>query len=139
MIRTNYDRVRGWMAAVEQPTPDRFTPYEDLADVEKRINLRRSLIAEEMNELFEEIAPGKKRDYNAIVKEACDLLVVTYGLFADLGIDADAAMSIVCDNNDNKVHHRQVRKDGKAIVPKTVKELLKRQVKEKLDTLINLP
>ncbi len=77
--------------------------------------LRESLMGEEFIELREAM---RANDLVAIAKEACDLLVVTYGTLVEYGIDADAVFEMVHKSNmsklgaDGKPIHRE---DGKVL------------------------
>lgn len=139
-MASNFQRVRNWMQAVKQATPDKHTPF-DLDTLE----LRRRLIFEESEEVFMclgamldggENSRLNPRHNRELVKELCDLLVVTYGALVALGVDGDVAFQLVMDNNDGKIEHAVHREDGKAIVPDDVKAQLKSEMTNKLQKLL---
>ena len=140
---SNFVRVKTWMSEVGQATPDRLTPYS-----QQILKLRQTLITEEFNEvmdLFEALSrPQQEQIYNddyvmlEVVKELCDLLVVTYGALVALGVDGDAAFRAVMENNDGKIAHAQRREDGKTVVPPEIKENLKRKMRTNLTHLLKL-
>jgi len=71
------------------------------------IDLRKSLIDEEKDELYEAI---DHNDILNVAKEAADLLVVVYGTCVAFGIDADAVFEAVHKSNMSKL-----TKDGEVI------------------------
>lgn len=81
-------------------------------------------------------APINPRFNVELIKELCDLLVVTYGALVALGVDADTVFGMVMDNNDGKIAHAEHREDGKAIVPPDVKAKLKSQMINNLHNLL---
>lgn len=94
-----------------------------------------SLILEEYHELGEAIASNKTDE---IIKEACDVLVVTLGLLLSMGIDVHKAWELVHRNNMSKVSNQDTivkdvngkimkskeSKARKAKMMKGIKELL---------------
>ena len=128
---TNYERVRSWMQSVDQETPESFQAMDSPT---KR--LRIDLIREEYKELMWELSAATP-DYSKVAKEATDVLVVVYGLFSAMGVDADKAMAITCDNNDAKVSHRRVADNGKIVVPPEVKKQLKQQAEDAMSKLVS--
>lgn len=139
-MTSNFHRVRNWMQAVNQETPEKFKPFD-----KGTLELRRRLIFEESEEVFMAFgdmldggdnAPINPRFNVELIKELCDLLVVTYGALVALGVDADTVFGMVMDNNDGKIAHAEHREDGKAIVPPDVKAKLKSQMINNLHNLL---
>jgi len=141
---SNFLRVKTWMGEVGQATPDRLTRYD-----RQTMALRKTLIKEEFNELMDlfDAMEHSTLDHTffdedtlilEVVKEMCDLLVVTYGALVALGVDGDAAFLAVMENNDGKIAHAQRREDGKTVVAPEVKENLKRKMRKNLTRLLNL-
>ena len=131
---TNFDRVEQWMTDVGQ------IPIA-LEQLDKVLERRETLIDEEYTEVMmsgKDLYPASCSKENLVdyLKELADLLVVTYGAFADLGINADEVFKIVQDENDKKVQHKEVREDGKIIVNPEVKAKLKQETKERLSSLV---
>lgn len=117
--KSNFELVRDWMVKAGQECP--VSPE----DIIPRCKLRERLIDEEYKEMKEEIIPVAGSDY---VKELADLLIVVYGAFADLGVDADEIVKIVMENNTKKLESKVVRPDGKITTPLEVKKQLKEEV-----------
>ncbi len=133
---TNFEQVQAWMRNVNQEVPATPTLLEDAVS-----KLRLNLIAEESGELLkalEEYAIGidegdlSDKEYVAVLKEAADVLVVTYGLFAAMGIDANWVHMLVMRNNGMKVQRAIKREDGKVVVPPEVKAKLKESIEAEL-------
>ena len=91
----------------------KFDP--DPAAYENLLAQRRRFIAEEVKELFEAMEEVQKTPSLAaranLVKELVDVLCVTYGTLALLGVDADAAFAEVHASNMSKTPNH----GGKAI------------------------
>ena len=125
--KSNFELVRDWMVKAGQEcpvSPKNATP---------RWELRETLIKEEFYEYLEESNPFVNTKY---IKELADLLIVTYGAFADLGIDADEVVKIVAENNTKKLKAKEVRADGKITTPRHIKQQLKEEVETQLENLI---
>jgi predicted HAD superfamily Cof-like phosphohydrolase len=138
---SNFQRVKTWMQEVGQPTPThpcRWSP--------ELLQLRRTLINEECDEVLAVFEYMEVKTPNLVstditlemVKELCDLLVVTYGALVSLGVDGDAAFRLVMENNDGKIAHAQRREDGKTVVPAEIKVQLKEKMRRNLLNLLNL-
>lgn len=99
---TNSDKVRNFMLAFGQKTPD----IPGLPDKET-VKLRLELIQEEVRELKDGIDKSNLVD---IVDALCDILYVTYGAGHAFGIDLDDPFNDVHNSNMSKLD-----KDGKPI------------------------
>lgn len=76
-------------------------PQLDIFDKDpKFVQSRLSLIQEEFNETIEAI---KNKDFTEMTDGLIDLLVVTYGMCANLGIPADKCFDIVNQSNMSKL------------------------------------
>jgi len=148
MQETNFLCVRRWMQAVDQDTPP--APFVPIG--EGVLELRKELIREEAKEAGEAfdnllnftnmdvedmLIPIQTASMTDLVKELADILVVTYGAFAAIGVDADKAMNIVMHNNFGKVEHGVKRDDGKIVVDAETKERLKNEVTTRLKELLS--
>lgn len=103
---SNFKRIKEFHRAMQHET--RVNPGFPSTD---RIALREAMIDEEYKELKIEIEyPTSTRSLEKVVKEACDLLYVVYGLLDELGVDADAAFAEVHRSNMSKLGN-----DGKPI------------------------
>lgn len=129
---TNAQKVKQWMGQINQPIPDNFTPYQL-----QNLELRRKIITEEYDELMWELnSPIEQIDYIKVAKEGADLLVTVYGLFADLGMDADTIFKHVQAGNVSKTGVHETREDGKVIVPSHIKQQIKNTVHEAIGTYL---
>jgi predicted HAD superfamily Cof-like phosphohydrolase len=137
---TNGFLVTDWMIKVGQAAPKSYTRPNYAT-----VSLRQNLITEEYKEVENALLQyrialvdnyGETGAAVALVKELCDLLVVTYGTLTALGIDADEAFAIVMKENYGKVAHAEDRGDGKIVVAPEVKEALKLATKQWLTKLI---
>ena len=78
-----------------------ITPQLDIFDTDpKFVESRLALIRDEFNETVEAI---KNKDFTEMTDGLMDLLVVTYGMCANLGIDADKCLEIVNKSNLSKL------------------------------------
>jgi len=140
---SNAERVTMWMGSIGQDTPD-----EPGWPTAKTVNLRSELIGEEATEVEDELGTAafmlqekvfqdpNNEDMARAVKELADLLVVTYGTFTALGVDANEVFNIVMNENDAKVQHAEDRGDGKMVVPEAKKQELKAETKQRLEELL---
>lgn len=120
MTKTNYQRVREFH---EHFCPDQLDLTEWDDDL---FSFRQKLIDEEVEELAEawdsEIYRGWEE---AIVKELVDILYVTYGTLAAMGVDADEAFKRVHESNMSKLGDDGFpirRHDGKVLKGPNYKE-----------------
>ena len=126
-MMSNFDNVKQWMRAAGQDVPSSPTPLDDRTD-----HLRKKLINEEYIEYLAAETQAEQ------VKELVDLLVVTYGALAAMGVDGDTVFDRVMDNNWEKLDRKEVREDGKIIVPPEIKKQLKAEIETWVDNYINL-
>lgn len=68
----------------------------------EQMELYGSLFEEEIQELIDAIEPEE------IIKEACDVIVVTLGLLLSMGIDVHKAWELVHKNNMSKVSNQDI-------------------------------
>jgi phosphoribosyl-ATP pyrophosphohydrolase len=111
-VGSNYSRVFSWMSIADQFP---ITVLAEKEDVLKTLRLRASLVNEEQKEVQEalqaaiEAVETQPRNeiprvlLEPLVKEACDLLYVTYGLLCSLGVDADKVFDRVHQSNMSKL------------------------------------
>ena len=78
------------------------------ANDEEACNLQMVFVEEEFYELLHSYNNRGRED---VIKEACDLIWVTYGLLHAMGVDTDAAFGQVSDSNMSKIPFTY--KDGK--------------------------
>lgn len=78
-----------------------------------RSDLRAELVREEAKELVEAL---EMRDFNGVIKEMCDVIVVTYGCAVEFGIPIHPFWDEVHASNMRKVGG-PVRADGKVLKP----------------------
>jgi len=71
----------------------------------EQLKLYENLIIEEVSELHDAITNEDKAE---IIKEACDVLVVTLGLLLSMGIDVHKAWELVHRNNMSKVSNQDI-------------------------------
>lgn len=116
--KTNADRLKEFHTAISGSIPT--SPV--LPDPET-VALRETLITEEYKEVLEAFAQLKSAQSNGIssditqlMHELADLLYVTYGTFADFGVDADAVFAEVHRANMAKLAGPR-RADGKLLKP----------------------
>jgi len=89
-------------------------PAETVNDAELLV-LRKSLIREEVEELFESLDKGNEAD---ILKELVDIVVVCVGMADTYGWDFDEAFKRVHESNMSKLNDKGqpiYRKDGKVL------------------------
>lgn len=87
--------------------------------VTEREELRKELILEEFKEFWDEI---EARDLSKAAKEACDIIYVLHGMFAEFGVDLDAVFTEVHRSNMSKLWENgevRYREDGKVLKPPT--------------------
>jgi predicted HAD superfamily Cof-like phosphohydrolase len=121
------------MLEAEQQPPDRYKQMSP-----ETITLRKNLVSEEHAEFQFALSQYKTeaREFGEagalasaiLAKECADLLVVTYGTLAAMGLDGDQIMRMVMDNNDAKLEHRLTQPDGKLITPPAIKAQLKDEI-----------
>ena len=145
----NSEIVRTWMSSVGQQLPEDPTKISPVVDIMK---LRQLLVAEEADE-FNDVVDDILASYQVealpnpmpqelisllanALKEAADVLVVTYGFFSAIGIDADEAFRIVMAENSGKVAHGSANEHGKWVVPPEVKQRLKDETHNSLTNLV---
>ena len=75
-------------------------PQTDTFDDKKLVDLRVSLIEEEVGELKDAI---KQRDFTEVIDALGDILYVVYGTGSSFGIDLDKAFSLIHDSNMTKL------------------------------------
>lgn len=117
----NAAKIREFHRAIGADSPD--TPT--LPSL-KLLELRRTLIAEEWQEVQEELHALERRlsageavaasDLAPLAHELADLLYVTYGALDQLGIDADAVFAEIHRANLSKASGPK-RSDGKQLKP----------------------
>jgi len=96
-----------------------------------------NLIGEEYNELYAAIV-NSEPDEN-IIKESCDVIVVTLGLLLSMGIDVHKAWELVHKNNMSKVSNQDaIVKDENGKIMKSPeskarKEAMMKGIKELLN------
>ena len=78
------------------------------ANDEEACNLQMVFVEEEFYELLHSYNNLGRED---VIKEACDLIWVTYGLLHAMGVDANTAFGKVSDSNMSKIPFTY--KDGK--------------------------
>ena len=71
----------------------------------EQMKLYEKLVIEEVSELHDAIA---NEDNAEIIKEACDVLVVTLGLLLSMGIDVHKSWELVHRNNMSKVSNQDI-------------------------------
>jgi len=81
---------------------------------EETIQLRKTLIQEEVGELLEAL---DEEDPAHIAKEAVDVMYVTAAIFSLYGWDYEEAVRRVAKNNQAKIEKGSVREDGKLVKP----------------------
>jgi len=87
-----------------------------------QIELYKSLIKEEFQELINTESPEE------IIKEACDVLVVTLGLLLSMGIDVHKAWELVHRNNISKVSNKDtIVKDENGKILKSPESIARKQ------------
>jgi predicted HAD superfamily Cof-like phosphohydrolase len=75
-------------------------PQTEVFDDKKLVDLRVSLIEEEVGELKDAI---KERDFTEVIDALGDILYVVYGAGTSFGIDLDKAFSLIHDSNMTKL------------------------------------
>lgn len=122
---TNFDMVKEFH--------ETFGIEVDAEPTEDIVELRWSLITEELDEVLEELKPfdwatggwnvsGINKE--KLTKELADLLYVTYGTAVSLGLPIDEAFRLVHESNMSKLEDGKVlrREDGKVLKGKNYKE-----------------
>lgn len=101
----------------------------------EQMKLYEKLIIEEVSELHDAIA---KEDKVEIIKEACDVLVVTLGFLLSMGIDVHKAWELVHKNNMSKVSNQDaIVKDGNGKILKSPESKARKQkMMEEIATLL---
>lgn len=129
--RTNYRIVQDWMRKAKQATPTEAIQLDDAT-----LTLREKLIEEESEECIEafqnirDAKPGTHMAplYRDLIKELADVLVVTYGAFAAMGINADLVYQAVMQNNTGKLNCSKSNEIGKLVPNPQAKAQLKAQI-----------
>jgi predicted HAD superfamily Cof-like phosphohydrolase len=108
--KTNFEKVREFHQAFEQPAPSEM--QFDIAETNRKLcDFRISLIEEEFNELKDAI---KTNNFIEIRDAIADILYVVYGTAVSMGINADADFAIVHESNMSKLCDNE--EDAKATV-----------------------
>jgi predicted HAD superfamily Cof-like phosphohydrolase len=98
-MQTNYEKVVDFNRSFGVPIAD--TVQNDIFTRDpKLVDLRLSLITEEVGELKEAI---ENHDMTETIDALADILYVVYGAGASFGIDLDKAMGLVHESNMSKV------------------------------------
>ena len=107
--QTNAAKVKAFMKIFGQEVKQ----YPEFPNRET-LDLRLELIQEEVAELIAGVSIG---DFENVAKELTDILYVTYGMGASLGIDLDACFTEVHRSNLSKLENGKViyREDGKVM------------------------
>jgi len=122
MTPTNYEMVKEFHKAFNLPYPDTITTEPE----ESVLKLRLALIEEEFKEIFEElygyrIGEDDNINVQGVAKEIADLLYVTYGFAATLGIPINQVFEEVHKSNMTKLGDDGkpvYRDDGKVLKSK---------------------
>tara|TARA_R100000781_G_scaffold348_1_gene514 strand:- start:84 stop:467 length:384 start_codon:yes stop_codon:yes gene_type:complete len=96
---SNSNLVKSWMKNAGQLA---------IPNDEEACNLQMVFVEEEFYELLHAYSNLGRED---IIKEACDVIWVTYGLLLAMGVDVDEAFERVYDSNQSKLPFTY--KDGK--------------------------
>jgi len=97
-MNSNANKVKSWMLKADQLiNPDDEQREQQLTYVEE--------------EFYELMYAYRNESREQVIKEACDLVWVTYGLLHTLGVDPDVAFGRVFDSNWSKFPFTKV--DGK--------------------------
>lgn len=92
---------------------------------EEQLKLYEKLVIEEVSELHDAIA---EEDRAEIIKEACDVLVVTLGLLLSIGIDVHKAWELVHKNNMSKVSNQDtIVKDENGKIMKSPESIARKE------------
>jgi predicted HAD superfamily Cof-like phosphohydrolase len=92
------DKLREFHEKFEMDIRD--TPYMELFNDEKLLNLRMKLIEEEFLEMKEAV---KNKDLIELIDSAGDLLYVIMGLGTSCGFDLDKAFNLIHESNMSKL------------------------------------
>ena len=113
-MKSNADKIKEFHVTMGAVAPDHpAIPSNELLD------LRKTLIREEYNEVNEQIdllTSGNSTDMTALVHELTDLLYVTYGAIWACGVDPDPVFAEVHNANMRKLDGPR-RADGKVLKP----------------------
>ena len=103
----------------------------------EQLKLYEKLIIEEVSELRDAIA---NEDNAEIIKEACDVLVVTLGLLLSMGIDVHKAWELVHRNNMSKVSNQDtvVKDENGKIMKSPESKARKAKMMEDIQGLLNV-
>jgi NTP pyrophosphatase (non-canonical NTP hydrolase) len=103
----------------------------------EQMKLYASLVLEEVSELGEAL---DTKDDAEIIKEACDVLVVTLGLLLSMGIDVHKAWELVHKNNMSKVSNQDaIVKDSNGKIQKSeASKLAKQKMMSEIQGLLNV-
>ena len=108
--KTNYQKVREFHRAFDQPAPDTMQTDITIRD-RKLCDFRVSLIDEEFNELKNAITTN---NFTEVRDALADILYVVYGTAVAFGINADRDFAVVHDSNMSKLCDTE--EDAKATV-----------------------
>jgi len=99
----------------------------------EQMELYGSLIEEEINELTDAESDEE------IIKEACDVIVVTLGLLLSMGIDVHKAWELVHKNNMSKVSNQDiiVKDENGKIMKSPESKARKAKMMEDIQGLLN--
>lgn len=122
---TNAELVKKWMLEGKQAVPKNIFDIQD-----DLVELYAKLVDEEYKEW------EREEDYHNSIKETLDLLWVAYGYLIALGLDPDKLFKLLYDNNTEKHRSARENKAGKLVVPKRVKDRLKRKMFQALDNYV---
>ena len=96
--KTNFQKLREFHETFEMDIRD--TPYNELFDDHKLLNLRMKLIKEEWDELNEAV---ENKDMIETWDAITDMLYVLYGMGVSIGIDLDKTFDLVHKSNMSKL------------------------------------
>jgi predicted HAD superfamily Cof-like phosphohydrolase len=103
----------------------------------EQLKLYEKLLIEEVSELHDAIAEEDKAE---IIKEACDVIVVTLGLLISMGIDVHKAWEIVHKNNMSKVSNQDtiIKDENGKIMKSPESKARKAKMMEDIQGLLNV-
>jgi predicted HAD superfamily Cof-like phosphohydrolase len=122
-MKSNFEKVLEFNKAFGVKT--NTEPQLDIFDKDPEfVASRLALISEEFNETVDAI---KNKDFTEMTDGLIDLLVVTYGMCANLGIPADKCFEIVNQSNLSKLCDTED-------IAKTTVELYKSEIPQRYDS-----
>ena len=106
---------------------------------QEQMRLYLSLITEEYKEL-KVACENEFYELDEIIKEACDVLVVTLGLLLSMGIDVHKAWELVHKNNISKVSNQDsiVKDENGKIMKSPESKARKEQMMKGIKELLNV-